>query len=149
MAQSGIKPDLYVITPFVIVADHLRQTMRDSGVLKDWTHADDWCWTNERIGTVHTVEGREAEAVILVLGAPSPTHTGARGWAAGRPKLLNVAVTRAQEVIYVVGNRQLWREAGFFQERDKRLPETDYTEADTSYCLCSRCITLSSLRPVQ
>ena len=35
--------------------------------------------------------------------------------------LLNVAVTRAKEVIYVVGNRQLWREAGVFRELDKRL----------------------------
>ena len=122
MAQSGVKPDLYVITPFVIVADRLRQTMRESGVLKDWTSEDDWCWTNERLGTVHTVQGREAEVVILVLGAPSPTHTGARSWAGGRPNLLHMAVTRAKEVIYGVGNRQLWREAGFFRELDKRLP---------------------------
>jgi superfamily I DNA and/or RNA helicase len=36
--------------------------------------------------------------------------------------LLNVAVTRAKEAIYVIGNRQLWREAGLFRELDKRLP---------------------------
>lgn len=122
MAQAGVKPDLYIITPFVIVADRLRQTVRESGVLKDWVDEDDRRWTNERIGTVHTVQGREAESVILVLGAPHPTQTGARGWAGGRPNLLNVAVTRAKEVIYVVGNRQLWREAGLFRELDKRLP---------------------------
>ena len=122
MAQARVKPDLYIITPFVIVADRLRQTMPESGVLKGWADEDDWQWTNERIGTVHTVQGREAEAVILVLGAPYPAQTGARGWAGGRPNLLNVAVTRAKEVIYVVGNRQLWREAGLFRELDKRLP---------------------------
>jgi hypothetical protein len=122
MAQAGAKPDLYIVTPFVIVADHLRQTVRESRVLKGWINQDDWRWTNERIGTVHTVQGREAEAVMLVLGAPYPTQTGARGWAGGRPNLLNVAVTRAKEVIYVVGNRQLWREAGLFRELDKRLP---------------------------
>jgi hypothetical protein len=121
MAQAGAKPDLYVITPFVIVADRLRQTVRESGVLKGWVSEDDWRWTKERIGTVHTVQGREAEAVILVLGAPHPTQTGARGWAGGRPNLLNVAVTRAKEAIYVVGNRQLWQEAGLFRELDKRL----------------------------
>jgi len=43
---------------------------------------------------VHTVQGREAEAVIFVLGAPASAQTGARGWAGGRPNLLNVAVTR-------------------------------------------------------
>jgi len=31
--------------------------------------------------------------------------------AGGRPNLLNVAVTRAKEVLYVIGNRQLWQGA--------------------------------------
>lgn len=123
IAAPRVKPDLYLITPFVIVADRLRQTVRESGVLNGWVDEDDWRWTNERIGTVHTVQGREAEALILVLGAPYPAQTGARGWAGGRPNLLNVAVTRAKEVLYVIGNRQLWREAGVFQELDKRLPQ--------------------------
>ena len=93
--------DLYVITPFVIVADRLRGLIRETGVLKNWI-ADEWGWTNERVGTVHTAQGREAEAVIIVLGAPNPSQTGARNWAGGSPNLLNVAVTRAKEVIYVV-----------------------------------------------
>jgi hypothetical protein len=122
LKQMGVKPDLYVITPFVIVADRLRQTIRESDVLRGWVSDDEWHWINERIGTVHTAQGREAEAVILVLGAPHPTQTGARGWAGGRPNLLNVAVTRAKETIYVVGNRRLWREAGLFRELDRRLP---------------------------
>jgi hypothetical protein len=122
LAEAGTKPNLYIVTPFAIVADQLRQTVSKSGILRGWVDGDDWRWANERIGTVHTAQGREAEAVILVLGAPYPTQSGARGWAGGRPNLLNVAVTRAKEVIYVVGNRQLWREAGFFQEMDKRLP---------------------------
>jgi superfamily I DNA and/or RNA helicase len=118
---KDVKPDLYVITPFVIVADRLRQTIRESDVLRGWVE-DEWHWINERIGTIHTAQGREAEAVILVLEAPHPTQTGARGWAGGRPNLLNVAVTRAKEAIYVVGNRRLWREAGLFRELDRRLP---------------------------
>lgn len=122
MALASVKPDVYIITPFVIVADRLRQTVRESGVLDGWVDEDGWRWTGERIGTVHTVQGREAEAVILVLGAPNPAQTGARGWAGGRPNLLNVASTRAKEVIYVVGNRKLWREAGHFRELDHRLP---------------------------
>jgi superfamily I DNA/RNA helicase len=123
IAAVRVKPDLYIVTPFVIVADHLRQTVRESGVLNGWVDEDNWRWTSERIGTVHTVQGREAEAVIFVLGAPYPAQTGARGWAGGRPNLLNVAVTRAKETIYVIGNRELWREAGLFSELDKRLPE--------------------------
>ena len=122
LKQMGAKPDLYVITPFVIVADRLRQTIRESGVLRGWVSEDEWHWINERIGTVHTAQGREAEAVILVLGAPHPGQTGARSWAGRRPNLLNVAVTRAKEAVYVVGNRQLWRETGFFRQLDRRLP---------------------------
>jgi hypothetical protein len=49
-------------------------------------------------------------------------QAGARNWAGGRPNLLNVAVTRAKEALYVVGNRQLWRRAGLFRELDARLP---------------------------
>lgn len=120
--RAGVAPDLYIVTPFVIVADRLRQAVRESGVLQGWLGDDQASWLRERIGTVHTVQGREAEAVILVLGAPYPAQTGARGWAGGRPNLLNVAVTRAKEVVYVIGNRQLWRDAGVFQELDARLP---------------------------
>ena len=59
--------------------------------------------------------------MIFVLGAPASQQTGARGWAGARPNLLNVAVTRAKERLYVVGNRGLWREAGLFQKLDARL----------------------------
>ena len=71
-------------------------------------------WLKNNIGTVHTVQGREAEAVILVLGAPLADQSGARAWAGSTPNLLNVAVTRAQEVLYVVGNKNLWQDVGVF-----------------------------------
>ncbi|HYR10027.1 MAG TPA: AAA domain-containing protein [Longimicrobium sp.] len=119
--EAGVTPDLYIVTPFVIVADQLRRLVHDSGVLRAWTE-DAHAWTRERIGTVHTVQGREAEAVIFVLGAPAPQQTGARSWAGGRPNLLNVALTRAKERLYVIGNRRLWREAGLFRELDGRIP---------------------------
>lgn len=72
LRQAHAKPDLYIITPFVMVADRLRQTIRESDVLKGWGGEDEWRWINERIGIVHTAPGREAEAVILVLGGSSP-----------------------------------------------------------------------------
>ena len=64
---------------------------------------------------MHTVQGREADSVIFVLGAPLPTQQGARGWAGGSPNILNVAATRAQENLYVVGARAAWQEAGVFR----------------------------------
>ncbi len=116
-------PDVYIVTPFVTVQDHLRALVLRSRVLERWPQLNAQKWVYDRIGTVHTVQGREAEAVIFVLGAPEPAQRGARGWAGGTPNLLNVAVSRAQEALYVVGNRDLWREAGVFSQLHNRLPD--------------------------
>jgi superfamily I DNA and/or RNA helicase len=123
LARAGIIADLYIITPFRVVQDNLRRTIREGGVLDGWTD-EPWAWTSERVGTVRVAQGREAEGVVLVLGAQDPKQTGARGWAGGRPNLLNVAVSRAKEALYVVGNRRLWREAGVFRELDARMPRS-------------------------
>ncbi len=113
--------DLYVISPFLIVARRLRESILASGVLSRWTQ-DPYRWTRERIGTVHTVQGREADSVILVLGAPMPAQRGARGWAGGAPNILNVASTRAQENLYVVGSRPAWADAGVFARLARSWP---------------------------
>ncbi len=120
MRESGASSDLYIVTPFVVVQDRMRDLIRSSGVLTGWVD-DAAKWPYDRIGTVHTVQGREAEAVIFLLGAPMAQQKGARNWAGARPNILNVAVSRAQETIYVVGNRRLWREAGVFAELDRAL----------------------------
>jgi hypothetical protein len=120
LAAAGVALDLYVVTPFVAVADGLRALIVETGVLGGVVD-DVRAWTRERIGTVHTVQGREAEAVIFVLGAPLSQQAGARGWAGGEPNLLNVAVTRAKEALYVVGSRERWRTAGVFSVLASRL----------------------------
>jgi hypothetical protein len=121
LRDTGVSLDLYLVTPFVGVADNLRELIRRRGLLSGWV-GDPYRWTTERIGTIHTVQGREAEGLIFVLGAPHPQQAGTRRWAGNRPNLLNVAVTRAKECLYVIGNRSLWREAGVFEELDRRLP---------------------------
>jgi hypothetical protein len=120
MVEAGITPDLYLVTPFVVVADGLRRMIRESAVLRAALPDID-NWVRNRVGTVHTVQGREAEAVIFVLGAPNADQTGARGWAGKSPNLLNVAVTRAKEVVYVIGNRSLWQSAGVFSDLNAQL----------------------------
>ena len=121
LKAAGVYPDLYIISPFVVVAEHMRQLILQSNTLNGWVGEEASQWVRDRVGTVHTVQGREAEAIILVLGAPNASQNGARGWAGGRPNLLNVAVTRAKDALYVVGNRQLWKEAGVFAELDWRI----------------------------
>lgn len=115
LAEAGTPTlDLYIVSPFVIVAQRLRERLLASGLLERWT-SDPYGWTRNRIGTVHTVQGREADSVILVLGAPLPAQRGARGWAGSAPNILNVAATRAQENLYVVGSRSAWQDAGVFR----------------------------------
>jgi len=70
----AITPDLYIVTPFVTVAENLRRMFLQTGVLNNYV-ADPAAWVYERIGTVHTVQGREAEAVILCLVRPYPRKT--------------------------------------------------------------------------
>jgi hypothetical protein len=120
LKQNEVAPNLYIVTPFVSVQDNMRHLIDQSGILLGWVE-DPYHWVTERIGTVHTVQGRETEAVIFILGAPAHGQTGARGWAGGTPNLLNVAVSRAKEAIYVVGNRDLWRSAGVFKDLAARI----------------------------
>ncbi|MCB9947475.1 MAG: hypothetical protein H6842_06555 [Rhodospirillaceae bacterium] len=118
---KGAAPDLYIVTPFVIVQDNLRRHLVDSRILNGWTdNPDSWVW--DHVGTVHTVQGREAETVFFVLGAQSPSQRGAREWAGRRPNLANVAVTRAKSSLYVIGNRELWKSAGVFATVAQMLP---------------------------
>lgn len=121
LRAGGGKADLYIVTPFVIVQDNLRRELLDSGILKGWVERPD-TWVFEHVGTVHTVQGREADIVFFVLGAQSNSQNGARGWAGGRPNLVNVAVTRAKTSLYVIGNRRLWKTAGVFAALDRFLP---------------------------
>ncbi|MES0134403.1 ATP-binding protein [Mesorhizobium sp. M0016] len=121
LRQQGIAPDFYIVTPFVVVQDRTRDMLRSSGLLDEWVQ-NPFTWVYERVGTVHTVQGREAEAAFFVLGAPNAEQRGARAWAGGRPNLLNVAVTRAKEAVYVIGNRTLWKSAGVFQSLDNLMP---------------------------
>ncbi|WP_158963688.1 AAA domain-containing protein [Chachezhania sediminis] len=122
LKSGGVDADLYVVTPFVIVQDNLRREIVQSRVLDGWVDNPN-AWVSEHVGTVHTVQGREAGIVFFVLGAQMSSQNGARAWAGRRPNLVNVAVTRAKASLYVIGNRQLWKSAGVFAVLDRYLPD--------------------------
>ncbi|SEF36057.1 AAA domain-containing protein [Amycolatopsis pretoriensis] len=82
-----------------------------------------WDFATEHIGTVHTVQGKEADVVILVLGG-GPGKQRARSWAAEKPNLLNVAVSRAKRRLIVIGNRADWGREQYFDVLRATLPRT-------------------------
>lgn len=117
IASAGItEPDLFIITPFRIVAQELRRRLEKEAALFSELRVDIREWATDRIGTIHTVQGREADTVILVLGAPKTSQNGARGWAAGTPNILNVAVSRAKQNLYVIGSYGAWSGIGHARE---------------------------------
>jgi superfamily I DNA and/or RNA helicase len=115
VAKSDRLPDVFLISPFKTVAQKL------TGVLSDRAHA--WAggvdqhvvsaWLKERVGTVHTFQGKECDTVVFVLGGKTP---GARSWAGDQPNIINVAVTRAKRRLYVIGDRQAWSQTVFGQQ---------------------------------
>ena len=113
LAASGIKnPDVFIITPFKIVEQNMRRRLdRETDLLRTFgVKLDEWC--RDRVGTIHTFQGREADTVILLLGAPKASQQRARQWAARPPNIINVAVSRAKQNLYVVGSAAAWAGAG-------------------------------------
>jgi len=94
LRQQGLAPgQIFVISPFRQVVAGLQSRLRARRGVE--------------VSTVHKTQGQERDVVILVLGS-DPGRPGARAWAAQKPNLLNVAVSRAKQRLYVVGDRSLW-----------------------------------------
>lgn len=114
--RSG-RAKIYVISPFRKVAQACGERIR-----RRFGGID--------CGTVHTFQGKEAHIVFLVLGtAPGQAGARARGWAASKPNLLNVAVTRAQCRLYVIGDASQWGGLDYFRELLEALPERSVVAA--------------------
>lgn len=123
LAAAGVRePDIYLITPFRIVSQELRTRLADEPELLQRLGVDGNSWLRERVGTIHTFQGKEAEAVVAILGAPMTAQQGARRWACATPNILNVMVSRARRRLYVVGSRAAWGSVGKCQVIAAALP---------------------------
>lgn len=114
----------YIISPFKAVKEQLKSEIRAASVDLAQTLK---CKQNEinefisgNIGTVHTFQGKENDTVIFVLGCDQNNKGGA-DWAASKPNLLNVAVTRAKKHIYIVGDETLWSGKNYFNDAYRAL----------------------------
>lgn len=98
------KKSVLICTPFRTAAATLRKRIKKTG---NWLEV-------ERIGTVHTLQGRQSDIVIVVLGSKTNKDGfGARNWATSTPNLLNVAVSRAKETVIFIGNYEDWKEHNY------------------------------------
>jgi hypothetical protein len=87
---------VFVVSPFRDIVDNLRKEV-GSRLLS----------ASNRLGTVHTTQGKEADIVLLVLGTATD-QARSRNWASQPPNLLNVAVTRARRRLVVIGDYRNW-----------------------------------------
>ena len=107
LVHSGVsKEEIFLISPFRSVVKYLRDFVCD--------------YKGIRAGTIHTVQGKESDVVILVLGT-APPSVRARTWAASKPNLLNVAVSRAKRRLYIIGDRDVWKQQANFDVAVKYL----------------------------
>ncbi len=130
LAENVQLNSIYVITPFKAVKTGILQLVEQRSI-KVWRQHTPLIkqqeindWKSKCIGTVHTFQGKENDIVIFVLGCDENSDGGAK-WAASKPNLLNVALTRAKKNIFVIGNPNVWHGLPWFQDLANKLP-TEY-----------------------
>lgn len=124
----GELPPLYIISPFKQIKISLTEYICDP---ENWqiivggfaripakTALRNWC--RQHVGTVHTFQGKEKSIVWMVLGCDKEKSGGAN-WASEKPNLLNVAVTRAQHRLFLIGDEEVWGGKTFFRTARQNL----------------------------
>lgn len=119
-------PDFFLISPFKEIRLRIREVLNKVMQEINFPLAERGK-IRKRVGTVHSFQGKEASIVVFVLGCDRSSELSAE-WAGSKANLLNVAVTRAKDFIYVIGDVNLWHNKGYFSDLQKSLPEVDAGE---------------------
>jgi superfamily I DNA and/or RNA helicase len=101
--------NLFIITPFRDIKEYIEKEFRNSFSKLENALANESL--GKFIGTIHTFQGKEAKIVIIVLGGESK---GSMDWVAKKPNMLNVALTRAKEYCFIIGDRSIWEKRNYF-----------------------------------
>ena len=117
---------IYVLSPFRDVVTQCRRLALSEFEAEEWV--------DSHIGTVHRMQGKETDVVVLVLGTDPSRAKKARDWAARPANLLNVAVSRARRRLFVIGNHAEWRDVPNFREAARLLHRHPWPHADHRTC---------------
>ncbi|WP_016697306.1 caspase, EACC1-associated type [Actinoalloteichus spitiensis] len=98
LAQLPDDATIGVVTPFKAQQSELDRQLGDHDRV--------------RVGTVHTFQGGERDAVVFSLVAGESMSPGAINWVNSQLNLWNVAITRARSHLVLVGDRDFWRQRG-------------------------------------
>lgn len=104
--KSAALPKVFILSPFRTVIEGLKEML-----VPDY----DQRWISSISGTLNTFHERSADIVILLLGG-DPLNADGRDWVSALPNYLNVALSRAKERLYVIGNREVWERHPYFSE---------------------------------
>ncbi|WP_417823596.1 AAA domain-containing protein [Thalassospira lucentensis] len=127
-ADGKLPQDIFVITPFKEIRQNLIKDLNEQVRIPNRfkkSQFDKWCRTS--VGTVHTFQGKEADIVMFILGADHE-HDGSAKWASSKPNLLNVALTRAKQRVFIAGDPSLWGQQKYFSTALKGLSKISENE---------------------
>lgn len=112
--QADLKDNYYIISPFKTIYSVMEKSYHLNSEEK-------------HIGTIHTFQGREALVIFFLLGG-NVSRDGSKGWVASSANILNVAVTRAKQKIYVIGDYEKWKGLSYFDTATSMLPRFNIDE---------------------
>lgn len=101
--EHDLADNTYVISPFKTI-----KSLEFKGIDKD-----------KQLGTIHTFQGKEAAVVFFLIGGN--VKRKAKDWVVSKPNILNVAVTRAKQRIYIIGDYDECKGLPYFQDVTKML----------------------------
>ena len=108
--------NLFIITPFKDIKEHIEKEFKKSSSKLENALVNESL--GKFIGTIHTFQGKEAKIVIIVLGGKGERSMN---WVASKPNMLNVALTRAKEYCFIIGDRSIWSNKPYFKEAVKYM----------------------------